>query len=492
MKIEMEDRGVTRPEMKTNNNQGNGSNGMSKEQHFKLLIQHHHKTQWVYWTIILLGIWLILSPITFEYSKGVVSPTGGRSVWLSLNFRSSILMWSDIVSGILLVILGFRSLKPNRPVSLWMACFVGVWLNAAPLIFWAPSAFIYLNETFTGILIISLTILIPGMPNMINYMKMGPDVPPGWSYNPSSWAQRSILIVLGFAGFIISRYLAAYQMGFSNHIWDPFFGNGSRLVLHSKMSDSLPISDAGLGAFAYTFEFLMGWMGSPSRWRNMPWMVTVFGILVIPLGLVHITLVISQPVIVGHWCSFCLLAALCMLPMIPLEVDEVFAMVQFIKKSLRNGKPFWLTFWKGDTIEGEQDNRSPGLLAFYENPSKVFKASLWGMTFSWNLIVTSLLGLWMMFVPNLLGNFKTAADIEHLCGALVLTFSVISMGEVLRSVRFLNIIIGVIFIVSALAFTGYSSAGFINDLIIGMLIMLLSVRKGKIKESYDTWNKMIK
>lgn len=50
------------------------------------------------------------------------------------------------------------------------------------------------------------------------------------------------------------------------------------------MSHSLPVSDAGLGSLAYTIEFLMGYMGATSRWRTMPWMVTIFGILVIPLG----------------------------------------------------------------------------------------------------------------------------------------------------------------------------------------------------------------
>src|SRR5690606_9676333 len=132
-----------------------------------------------------------------------------------------------------------------------------------------------------------------------------------------SWAQRSILIALGFAGWLVSRYLAAYQLGYIDEVWDPFFGDAAtRKVLDSDMSKSLPISDGGLGAFAYTFEFLMGFMGSPSRWRTMPWMVTLFGILVIPLGLVHIALVISQPVVVGEWCTMCLLAAAIMLPMI--------------------------------------------------------------------------------------------------------------------------------------------------------------------------------
>ena len=68
---------------------------------------------------------------------------------------------------------------------------------------------------------------------------------------------------------------------------------------------------------------LMGWMGATTRWRTMPWMVTFFFILVVPLGLVHITLVILQPVAVGHWCTVCLAAASLMLLMIPLAVDEI-------------------------------------------------------------------------------------------------------------------------------------------------------------------------
>ncbi len=279
---------------------------MSKEQRLQMLTMHHMQTLWIYWMVIILGIWMILFPLTFSYSIGTVEPAGGRTVWLSLAQRSSIMKWSDIISGILLVVLGFRSLTPNRPIAVWLCCFVGVWLSIAPLIFWSPTAAGYVNGTMVGMLVVSLTILIPGMPNMIMYMKMGNEVPPGWSYNPSSWAQRWIMIVTGFLGFIVSRYLAAFQLGYIDQMWDPFFGSSSEQVLNSAMSHSLPISDAGIGALAYTFEFLMGFMGSPSRWRTMPWMVALFGILVIPLGLVHIFLVISQPLTVGAWCTFCL------------------------------------------------------------------------------------------------------------------------------------------------------------------------------------------
>ncbi|MGE5294413.1 MAG: vitamin K epoxide reductase family protein, partial [Solirubrobacterales bacterium] len=293
------------------------------------LIEHHKKTLWAYWVVCFLGVWLLVSPATFSYGMQPVELPGGREIWLSAQTRASVLATNDVLCGLALIVLGWRSLTPNRPISQWLACGVGAWLNFAPLLFWAPRAVIYLNETLVGALVIALTILIPGMPNMARHMKMGPDKPPGWTFNPSSWPQRAIMIALGFAGWIVARHLGMYQLGYLERPWEPFFGAGSVQVLTSKISESLPVSDGSLGAFAYTFEFLMGWMGGQSRWRTMPWMVTFFGILVIPLGLVHISLVISQPVVVGHWCTLCLLAAAIMLPMIPLEIDEVVAMMQF-------------------------------------------------------------------------------------------------------------------------------------------------------------------
>ncbi|MBF0299255.1 MAG: vitamin K epoxide reductase [Oligoflexia bacterium] len=305
----MGNRGKTRPFMKDHmknhtqdqvKDQKNGKMKMNQEMRNKMLKMHHQQTNWIYWVIIILGVWMIVSPLTVSYSKNLVIPAGNRTIWMPIDLRLSILFWSDIISGILILFLGYRSLTFNRPIILWLICMVGIWLNIAPLIFWAPNYFIYMNDTLIGIMLMALTVLIPGMPNMLNYMQNGPDVPPGWSYNPSSWAQRSILIALGFAGWLVSRYLVSYQFGYIDSIWDPFFNQSSQTVLTSKMSQSLPLSDAGLGAFAYTFEFLMGWMGGPALWRTMPWMVAFFGILVIPLGLVHIFLVISQPSEIEH------------------------------------------------------------------------------------------------------------------------------------------------------------------------------------------------
>jgi hypothetical protein len=496
----MAERGVTRPMAEHDGNQHqptqqsdhDGRHTMTQEQRLTMLQMHQKQTLWVYWTLVILGIWVMCAPLTFDYASGTVEPSGGRTVWLSLSTRGTAMQWSDLLSGLCLFIFGWRSLRPNRPVSRWVCCGVGVWLNLAPLLFWAPTAVVYLNDTLVGVLVIALTVLVPGMPNMILYMQMGGQQPPGWSYNPSSWPQRWIMIVTGFAGWLVSRYLAAYQLGYIPEVFDPFFGEGSRLVLNSSMSHAWPISDAGLGALAYTFEFLMGWMGSPARWRTMPWMVTFFGILVIPLGLVHILLVISQPVVVGHWCTLCLLAAAIMLPMIPLEVDEVIAMGQHLLASKRRGESVWWVFWQGGSPEGSTpDERSPELIELPERFGTVCQASLWGMSFPWTLVVSAVLGIWLMAAPGVFGLAQWAAHINHLGGALVLVVAVISMGEVLRAGRYVNVLLGLMVAVLPWFLDGGTWPGQAQGLIVGLLTAGLALPRGPQTEHYGLWDKYV-
>ena len=233
---EMGTRGVSRPiTLHKHGKHGSGDDhmhghGMSHEDRLGMLKTHHEHTLWIYWTIVLLGIWQLLAPFSFGYLNADiwVDPSGGRGVWFSEQTHTQLRAWllvaSDLVSGLLLLVFGWRSLAPNRPVSLWACCFVGVWLTMAPLLFWAPTMGAYLNDTIVGMLLIALTILIPGMPNMIMYMQHGPATPAGWSYNPSSWPQRWIMIVTGLLGLLVSRYLAMFQLGYIDYVWDPLFG----------------------------------------------------------------------------------------------------------------------------------------------------------------------------------------------------------------------------------------------------------------------------
>lgn len=497
--MEIQKQAKKRKEGQAKENEGNesmqGMNMMDSEEKMKMLHMHHKNTLWVYWLVIILGVWVLLAPFTFDYGRNPAVPSGGREVWLSLADRIAFMRWSDIISGALLIIFGWRSLTVNRPISVWIACFVGVWLNIAPLIFWSPSSTAYLNDTLVGALVIALTILIPGMPNMVLHMQMGPDIPKGWSYNPSSWPQRSIMIFLGFMGWLVSRYIGAFQLGYTDYAWDPFFGDSTMNVLNSNMSHSLPISDASFGALAYAIEFLMGFMGSQARWRTMPWMVTFFGILVIPLGLVHIFLVISQPIAVGAWCTMCLFAAGIMLPMIPLQVDEVIGMGQFMVQAKRKGQSLWNAFWMGGTAEGEgKDERSPEIMELPSKGRAVFNSSLWGMSAPWTLVASLFIGIYLMFSPALFGlQIQTpASNINHLLGALIVVVSVISMAEPIRLGRYMNVLLGLALAIGIWFTDNATTAVSVNALIAGIIVAGLSIPRGPKKESYGLWDKYVK
>ena len=233
----------------------------------------------------------------------------------------------------------------------------------------------------------------------------------------------------------------------------------------------------------------MGYMGMSNRWRTMPWMVAFFGILVIPLGVVSIVLIILQPVSVGFWCSVCLLTAAAMVVMIPLTLDEVVAMIQFMHKRMKAGKPFWKTFWIGDTIEdGSYDIRTP---RFTESITKTIPAMRWGMNLPWNLLLAVAIGLWWMFYPGNFGVIGAAAGNFTTLGALVITFSIMAMAEVGRAIRFINILFALWLIIAVFLINTIPANALWNAIISGVILIALSFPKGKILEKYGTFDKYI-
>ena len=235
----------------------------------------------------------------------------------------------------------------------WANTLVGICLLFAPLVFWSPSAAVYANDTLVGALVITFAILVPMIPGMSHEGMMDQsDVPVGWTYCPSTYLQRLPIIALGVLGFFIARNLAAYQMGYIDHVIDPFFAgigglNGTETIITSNVSKAWPIPDGGLGAVTYMFEILMGVMGDRRRWRTMPWMVTMFILVVVPLGIVSIYFIIIQPIVIGTYCSLCLLAALAMVIMIPYALDELVAMGQYLVLFRRRGQSLLRTFFMG-------------------------------------------------------------------------------------------------------------------------------------------------
>lgn len=182
------------------------------------------------------------------------------------------------------------------------------------------------------------------------------DVPPGWTYNPAAWSQRLPIVGLALVGTAIATYLSLYQLGIVNTVWEPFFGNGSRRILESKVSYILPVPDAVLGALSYLLDAVTGAVGAQNRWWRMPWLVIVFGIAVGPLGIISVMLVVFQPVLFDAFCTLCLASAVVSVAMIGPALDEVLASLQYLKSVQRRGGSLWRSFWG---LQGSPGPASP-------------------------------------------------------------------------------------------------------------------------------------
>jgi hypothetical protein len=400
--------------------------------------------------------------------------------------HSTALTISDVSSGSLIILLSGLACLPRFSGAAWVVGAVGLWLMTAPLVLWAPTAAAYDIGTLVGTLVFTFALLVPGTAGTRDLP--GPDAPPGWTYNPSAWSQRAGIVTLAFIQFFIARHLAAYQLGYTSAVWDPFFVDGTRRVLESDVSKAFPVSDAGLGAVTYLIEALTGLLGGTRRWRTMPCVVLLFGILIVPVGVVSIVLVVLQPLVVGAWCALCLVTAVLTVFMISPAVDEVVATAQFLSRARRDGQPLWRTFWNGGTIEPDPSKSQP---AGRHSLGREIAAGMELNQIPWNLAVCVLMGIWLMSAPSVLGIGGPAGSNDQLVGALVVTFAAIGFGEAARAARFVNVALGIWLLVAPWVLSGASPVARWNDLAVGLSVILLSFRRGRVESRFGTWDRYI-
>lgn len=433
--------------------------------------KHHKRNAWVYFATMVLGFWLIANPLTFEYEQ-------------------PLMIWNDYLVGALLIMFSYFALKPYNLWAQWAIVFLGIWLFIAPLIFHVREETAYLLDFLIGTLAITFGIAIASQPGIKLFALPGPSIPQGWSYNPSSWSQRIPVIFLAWLGFFIARYMGAFQMEMIQSVWDPFFGDGTRDVLKSDVSESFPVSDAALGAMSYILDVLFGYVGGIHRWRTMPWVVIVFAILIIPLGVVSITLIILQPLSVGSWCTLCLASAAISLIMIPFTIDEAMATIQMMIQQKKKGKSLWRILWFGCTMD-DGDHKDK------EEPEVVLKVTAQSMVHDlllrpWNLVLITLIAIWIMISPSVLQFSGSLADSNHLVGALIITFTVISMSEVARTLRFINILFGLWLAISPFIYNVDQSGALWNGIISGLVIIAVVFPRGIIEDQRGGFAKYVK
>ncbi|MEX2174921.1 MAG: hypothetical protein WD872_11205 [Pirellulaceae bacterium] len=99
--------------------------------------------QWPHAANAVLGLWLATAPATYGVSSGAA-------------------LASDIASGVLIVVLSGLACSRHFPWARWMVGAIGLWLLAAPLVFWSPAA-AYATNMLVGTLVIAFALLVPGM-----------------------------------------------------------------------------------------------------------------------------------------------------------------------------------------------------------------------------------------------------------------------------------------------------------------------------------------
>jgi len=468
--------------------------------------KHRLFTLWAPLLNAALGVWLMVSPFAYGLFDGgaVFAPALGHPLPES-GVRDTWLGWSDIISGFVILVFSLAGMGPRRRWLQWIPAAMGCWLLLAPLVFWTGSPAAYATDTLVGMLVVVFAVMIPPQPGIATRaLASDDDRPLGWSYGPSTWSQRLPIIGLALVGLFVSRYLAAYQMGHVDGLWDPFFGsapldvsgasplaaNGSETVVTSTLSKSFPIPDAGLGAAAYALDILAGAMGDRRRWRTMPWLVVLFGLLIVPLGAVSLVFVIVQPPLIGTLCTLCMVQALVTLILIPYSVDEVLATCQYLFRAKRAGEPFWRTFWMGGPSLAEEQTPASDL----EQPAGAFLKAfvVGGVNYPWTLLATVGLGLWLMASPLVFGTEPTLYWSDHILGCLVIAVAITAMAEVARAVRFLNVALGALIVLSPFVLDGGNAASPWNQLIAGGLVVLFSLPRGKrSKETHGGWDRVI-
>ena len=455
-----------------------------RARHEVQLRTEHRANRWAHFVNMGLGTWLMTQP-------------------LLINVTEPLLRSSEIVLGAMLIVCAGVALSWRATSARWLCAAIGALVMGVPFLFATGNPAAYLSDTLVGALIFGFAVCTRPEPGVSAIAALtGPEIPPGWSYNPSTWSQRMPIIVLAILGLYVSRYLAAYQLGYIPSVWDPFFAgsptdpkNGTEEIITSWVSKAWPVSDAAVGGYTYLLEILTGVVGSRMRWRTMPWLVVLFGLMIAPLGITSIFFIIIQPVVIGTWSIVALIGAAAVLIQIPYSIDELLATLQFLRRRAKAGQNWLRVLFNGDTDAPDfldpKANDKSAADEFDQSPRVVLKNMIGGgVSLPWNLALAALIGLSLLFTRLSLGVDGDMAHAHHVIGALVLTVVSIAAAEVARPVRYLNILLGAALMSAPFIFTAGITTT-IASVVLGLSLIALSLRRGLIRERYGNWSRLI-
>jgi hypothetical protein len=242
-------------------------------------------------------------------------------------------------------------------------------------------------------------------------------------------------------------------------------------------------------------EILTGLVGSRMRWRTMPWLVLLFGLMIASLGITSILFIIIQPVIIGTWSTIALIGATAVLLQIPYSLDELLATIQFLHRRQAAGQNWLRVLFVGDTDEerpAREAKRSEALADEFDRPAgRALQSMLGGgVSLPWNLAPAALMGLALLFSRVTLGVDGALANAHHVIGSLVLTMISVAAAEVARPPRWLNALLGAALIATPFIWEA-STLTLVVSVALGLALIVLSIRRGPVRERYGNWSRLI-
>ena len=92
---------------------------------------------------------------------------------------------------------------------------------------------------------------------------------------------------------------------------------------------------------------------------------------------------------------------------------------------------------------------------------------------------------------NWYGLGWAAANSDRLAGALIVTIAAVSTAEVIRAFRFLNVLMAVWIAVGSWALAGGSAGLHWNDVMAGVMVFALTIRRDQAREHYAGWDRFV-
>lgn len=102
----------------------------------------------------------------------------------------------------------------------------------------------------------------------------------------------------------------------------------------------------------------------------------------------------------------------------------------------------------------------------------------------WAQILNTMLGIWLMAVPAVLNYNGISADSDHILGPIVASFAIIALSGSTRSVAYYNVPLGAWLMIAPLLLGYESETAQINDVFVGLLIVVLSFFRRRANQSY--------